>query len=244
MRLNAEELKAHVKDYVERETGDAILSIVFERSVSFLGDEDVIFSVVTAGGCESDWWVIGGSSLTNLYPKSTFPSPDMAFTFHIGVMMRLHEREPAIYDAPRDEIGYDAFICHASDDKETIARPLAESLKSMGFWIWYDEFTLDVGDSLRQSIDRGLATSRYGIVILSKAFFAKNWPQYELNGLTAREMSGTKVILPIWHCVTKADVLAYSPPLADKVALSTDGQAIDDVARALRRVLAQQNDAP
>jgi phosphoribosylaminoimidazole carboxylase (NCAIR synthetase) len=67
----------------------------------------------------------------------------------------------------------------------------------------------------------------------SSAFFAKNWPQYELNGLTAREIEGHKVILPIWHSVHRADVLAYSPPLADKVALSTRRLSIKKIAQAL-----------
>jgi hypothetical protein len=78
-----------------------------------------------------------------------------------------------------------------------------------------------VGDSLRQSIDKGLVNTNYGIIILSKAFFAKNRPQYELNGLTAKEMDGKKVILQIWHEVDKKDVLNYSPTLTEKVALST-----------------------
>src|SRR6266446_2598344 len=63
--------------------------------------------------------------------------------------------------------------------------------------------------------------SRFGIVVLLPDFFAKNWPQYELNGLAAREIDGRKVILPIWHNVDRDDVLAYSPMLADKVALHT-----------------------
>ena len=72
---------------------------------------------------------------------------------------------------------------------------------------------LKVGDSLRRSIDRGLANSKYGVVVLSSAFFAKNWPQYELDGMVAREMNGVKVVLPIWHKVSKDEVLSYSPTL-------------------------------
>jgi len=68
---------------------------------------------------------------------------------------------------------WDAFISHASEDKETFARALADALCARGFRIWYDEFTLTVGDSLRRSIDRGLAHSRFGVVILSPNFFAK-----------------------------------------------------------------------
>ena len=69
-----------------------------------------------------------------------------------------------------------------------MARPLAEALRQQRVEVWYDEFSLRVGDSIRRAIDRGLAQSRFGIVILSKAFFAKEWPQYELDGLTEREV--------------------------------------------------------
>jgi hypothetical protein len=138
-----------------------------------------------------------------------------------------------------DDIGYDAFISHASEDKSSLVRPLARALDKMGFRIWYDEFELKVGDSLRESIDKGLVNSRYGVVILSKAFFAKNWPKYELNGLTAREIEGHKVILPVWHKITKGQILSYSPPLADKIAVTTKGKTITQVAKALAEVLAE-----
>jgi hypothetical protein len=103
----------------------------------------------------------------------------------------------------------------------------------MNYRIWYDEFELRVGDSLRKSIDKGLLNSRFGIVVLSPAFFAKNWPQYELNSLVAREMDGEKVILPIWHGVDRDEVLEYSPALADKFALSTGRASIKKIAEAL-----------
>ncbi len=106
---------------------------------------------------------------------------------------------------------HDAFISHASEDKDDFVRPLVEALEASGFDIWYDEFSLKVGDSLRRSIDLGLSNSRYGIVVLSGAFFDKNWPQYELDGLVAKEMEGHKVILPIWHKVSKDEVMRYSP---------------------------------
>jgi hypothetical protein len=132
-----------------------------------------------------------------------------------------------------EEIGYDAFISHASEDKEKFFKPLANALTRMEYRVWYDEFDLRVGDSLRQSVDKGLVNSRFGIVVLSPAFFAKDWPQYELNGLVAREMDGHKVILPIWHDVDREDVLAYSPTLADKVALSSRRLSIKRIAKAL-----------
>ena len=97
---------------------------------------------------------------------------------------------------------WDFLISHASEDKEAIARPLAEALRSKGKKVWYDDFSLKVGDSLRESIDYGLAHSSFGIVILSPRFFEKHWPNKELDGLAAREVNGAKVILPVWHeCV-------------------------------------------
>lgn len=130
-----------------------------------------------------------------------------------------------------------AFISHASEDKEEIVRPLAEKLREAGFDIWYDEFELKVGDSLRRKIDTGLANSKFGIVILSPAFFAKNWPQYELDGLVQKEMEGHKVILPLWHKVSKNEVMKYSPTLADKVALNTTNYTIEEIVNKLAEVL-------
>ena len=130
-------------------------------------------------------------------------------------------------------LAHDVFISHASEDKDDFVRPLAEALTKLGGSVWYDEFQLKVGDSLRRSIDHGLANSRYGIVVLSSSFFAKNWPQYELDGLVAREMRGVKVILPIWHKVTKDEVMGYSPSLADKVALNSSLQSVEEIARQL-----------
>jgi hypothetical protein len=143
--------------------------------------------------------------------------------------------------SPTNLPSYDAFISHATEDKNDIVRSLAEMLQKNGFSIWYDEFQLEVGDSLRRSIDRGLANSRFGIVILSPHFFAKNWPQYELDGLVAKEMYGGKVILPIWHKVSKDEVMRHSPTLADRVALNTATNTIEELAHELEKVL-QKNE--
>lgn len=131
---------------------------------------------------------------------------------------------------------YDFFISHASEDKEDIVRSLADHLKENGFSVWYDEFELKIGDSLRKKIDAGLINSRYGIVIISPSFVKKNWTEYELNGMVAREMNGHKVILPIWHKISKDEVLKFSPTLADKMALNTSIHSTEDIINALREL--------
>lgn len=147
------------------------------------------------------------------------------------------EFRPVFKDPETPMIHHTAFVSHASEDKDEIARPLTEALIDLGHQIWFDEFTIKIGDSLRRTIDRGLASSRFGIVILSPSFLAKNWPQYELDGMVAREISGQKVILPIWHKLSKNEVLAYSPTLADKLALSTSMYTIDELAKAIDEVI-------
>lgn len=121
-----------------------------------------------------------------------------------------------------NQTGYDAFICHASEDKDDFVRPLANELSDKGVEVWYDEFELEIGDSIRQSIDKGLSRSSFGIVVLSDHFFQKKWTQYELNALMAMEMNSHKVILPVWYDISEQMILNHSPALADKLALRTN----------------------
>lgn len=130
---------------------------------------------------------------------------------------------------------WDLFISHASEDKNDVARPLADKFIEQGLKVWYDEYTLTVGDSLRRSIDRGLARSRYGLVVLSPHFFEKEWTQKELDGLVAREDGSEKRILPVWHNVKRSDVVAFSPPLADKLGVST-AKGLNHVVGEIMRV--------
>ncbi|GAA4487569.1 toll/interleukin-1 receptor domain-containing protein [Gluconacetobacter asukensis] len=125
---------------------------------------------------------------------------------------------------------WDVFISHASEDKKEFAATLADTLNRFGIKVWYDEYELKLGDSLSRSIDAGLAKSDYGLVVLSKAFFAKRWPERELSGLVSREMVGKKVILPIWRGVSFEEVVKYSPPLADKYAINSDSISINQLA--------------
>ncbi|WP_461789707.1 TIR domain-containing protein [Pedobacter sp.] len=129
---------------------------------------------------------------------------------------------------------YDFFISHASEDKEAFVRIFADGLRDEGFSVWYDEFELKIGDSLRKKIDQGLSKSKYGIVVVSPDFMKKNWTEYEFNGMIAREMNGQKVILPIWHKVTKDEVLAFSPSLADKMALNTSINSKEEIIAHLK----------
>ena len=110
---------------------------------------------------------------------------------------------------------YDVFISHASEDKDLIVRPLVTMLEELSVRVWYDEFSLKLGDSLSASIDKGLLESRFGIVVLSKSFLKKNWTDYEYRSLLSRQMNGQRIIIPLWYDITKEEVLSFSPYLAD-----------------------------
>ena len=144
-------------------------------------------------------------------------------------------------DAPAYQ--FDVFMCHASEDKDVV-RAIARALVRLRVKVWFDEMVLRVGDSLRRSIDRGLATSQYGVVVLSRNFFRQEWPQRELDGLVAREVNEKrKLILPVWHEVTEQDVRAYSPPLSDKLAPRTS-LGTNAVAKAILEVFKDSSRAP
>lgn len=186
------------------------------------------------GTTRSSVRVIAGSALRPLPPlQANRPQlHDIASNFaeFVGI---------GTEDAPRE---FDVFISHATEDKDSVVRPLAHALQARNVSVWFDEFELRVGDSLRRKIDAGIARSRFGIVVLSTTFFAKSWPQYELDGLVTMAISGKQVLLPLWHGISKDDVMRESPSLADKVAIRTADYTIDEmadeIAAAIRHDLA------
>lgn len=130
------------------------------------------------------------------------------------------------------ESQWDVFMSDASEDKSTVAGPLSEALRAQGVSVWLDSNELKVGDSLSGAISQGLASSRFGVVVLSKHFFAKHWPQQELAGLSTLAKRRNSSILPVWHGLTEEDVAEYDPILADVVATTTAG-GIEEAARAI-----------
>jgi hypothetical protein len=133
---------------------------------------------------------------------------------------------------------WDLFISQASEDKELFVRPLAAC--NLGLKVWYDEFTLKVGDSLSHSINRGLIDSEFGVVVLSKNFFAKEWPQRELGALEAKIIhTRNKVILPVWYNISAGEIAGYSLTLADTFAL-TSNDDIGTIASKLKEQILEK----
>lgn len=107
---------------------------------------------------------------------------------------------------------FDLFVSYAGEDDQPLVHPLVEELQRRGLKVWYAGQQLTMGDSLAEKINAGLARSRFGIVVLSRAFLGKRWPMIELQTLIAIAATvGRKKLLPIWHDVT-LDELAVEVP--------------------------------
>lgn len=131
-----------------------------------------------------------------------------------------------------------AFVSHDSRDKDLIARPLAYSLQQRGCPVWYDEFSLKIGDSLRESIERGIATCNKCILVITTNFLTNHgWTKSEFNAVFSKEIhEGRKNILPVWAGVTRSDVYSYSPILVDRYAGMWEGDADALAARLLKSI--------
>jgi hypothetical protein len=152
-----------------------------------------------------------------------------------------HERPPVVPDDNGET--WDVFISHASEDKGAIAEPLAEELRARGLKVWLDKTELRIGDSLRRKIDYGLAHSTFGVVILSKSFFAKGWPQYELDGIVGMSVNGDQRMLPIWHEISRDEIAKQSPSLVDKIARNTALSTVAEIADEIAEVVQDGVDA-
>ena len=131
----------------------------------------------------------------------------------------------------------DTFICHASEDKEFIARPLHKALSEAGVYAWLDESEIRLGQSIRQKIDEGLAHCRSATVILSRPFFSKNWTQYEMDGIVGRKMQGEILLFPIQHGITIAEIRGYNPSLAGLSLWNSSDHSFDEIAAEIAEQL-------
>lgn len=137
---------------------------------------------------------------------------------------------------------YDVFVSHAWEDKKDFVDELVRALRDLNVKVWYDTNEMKWGDSLRKRIDEGLKKSRFGIAVLSPSYIAegKYWTKAELDGLFQLESINGKNILPIWHKLTKKEVMDYSPLIASKMAMSTSLMTAEEIASKLKDLLPQE----
>lgn len=132
-----------------------------------------------------------------------------------------------------------AFICHDSRDKDAVARKIALGLQRLLCPVWYDEFSLQVGDNLRETIERGLKICQKCILVLSPNFVTNTgWTKKEFDSVFTREILERKrLLLPVWFNVSQQLVFEYSPSLLNVKGLDWTGLGDDEVCRQLFNVI-------
>ncbi len=148
--------------------------------------------------------------------------------YYLSIRDREYARKRSASEKPL------AFISHDSRDKDGLVRQLAHEMVRLMCPVWYDEYSLKVGDSLRASIEKGLKEARKCIIILSPNFLSnEGWSKAEFDSIFTREiLERTNVILPVWHNVGAKEIYNYSPRLADKVGLPSS-LGVEELARRL-----------
>jgi hypothetical protein len=225
-----------------------------EQTARFIARQTRISHAAGTGGVSVAWAIDVPNHRIHTHdnPVSIFPPVVIvARTVYPGLefmesLLSKVEREAAGEQEPEtpqgrngggtDRHAHDVFISYASEDSR-IAVEIQRELERRHVRVWLDKTVLRPGDSIRQSIEAGLAGARYGLVLLSRNFFLRDGPQRELNGMFAREMSeGRNLVLPVWHEIDERDLSRHAPILADKYALKTyDG--IPFIADQVMRVL-------
>lgn len=147
-------------------------------------------------------------------------------------------------DTSFDELEYDVFVSHAWEDKEDFVDEFVQALNDRNIKVWYDKVKIKWGDSMRARIDDGLRKSKFGVAVLSPNYIAegKYWTKAELDGLFQLESINGKTLLPIWHNLTKKQVMAYSPIMASKLALTTAMMTAEEIADELLNMLSPEEE--
>jgi hypothetical protein len=199
-------------------------------------------TIVQSGGTFGDDPVVSTqlhfSGRVFIYSETDLHAEDIQRIKEVGMNIgrAVHFRGPA-YAVGRSRLERPlAFISHDSRDKDEIARPLALRLTTMMCPVWYDEYSLKLGSSLRESIETGLKECKKCILVLTPNFLSNTgWTKTEFNSIFTREiLESANVVLPIWHGVSAREVYEYSPSLADKVAIEWS-KGIDEVPRKIYR---------
>ena len=178
--------------------------------------------------------VAGTTELIN----NIIPNFKMSYNKINNIQSKTTDEKP-IQPQAKPQKQWDIFISYASEDEVDVVVPLSKKLTEKGLKVWCAKNNLTIGDSLLQKINEGLIKSRYGLVILSKSFFNKHWPKAELDGLSQKEVDGQKVILPVWHKLTRDDVFKYSPILSGKIAGKTSSgmdNLVKDILKAVTEI--------
>lgn len=183
----------------------------------------------SAGGGRSS----GGGGRSARPRWSPAGSPVTYTSDEVSALDRYRQRVEAV--GPRAE-SYDLFLCHAWDDRRGIATELHDLLEAHDVSVWFSERDIILGQPFMREIDKGLAKTRIGLVLITPAFLKRiasgGVSEKELSELLARDL-----LIPVAHRVNYDEIRTISPLLGSRNGLSTDEDSIEDIAKKIAELV-------
>lgn len=133
---------------------------------------------------------------------------------------------------------FDLFLCHAWDDRKGAAKELCDKLTAKNVSVWFSEKDLPLGSSMLREIDKGLAKSRAGIVLVTPNFLKR----IENAGVADKELSALLAkdkLIPIVHNTTYDALRDVSPLLGSRSGLDTNEDSMDEIAEKLAELFVE-----
>lgn len=140
--------------------------------------------------------------------------------------------EQSVKQAEKYPAKRDIFLCHAWDDRAGAAKELHDALENLGVSVWFSEKDIELGTSLTRSIDKGLKSSRVGIILVTPSFYKR----VDAAGIAEQELSAllrSDRVIPIVHETTYEELAEMSLLLAARSGLSTAESSLEEVAEKL-----------
>lgn len=132
-------------------------------------------------------------------------------------------------DTDRSESSPDVMISYAHADSKSIAKELYQELTAYGLEVWYDDVELDLGDDIRESIDKALSESDHAVLIISPSYF-EGMSQFELGGVVQmHNNSDDNVLIPVLHKMSFEELREESPTLAGTIGIQITEDNVDEV---------------
>jgi hypothetical protein len=175
----------------------------------------------------------GGGRSTR--PRWSSASSPVTYTAdEVTALERYRTKVEAV--GPRAE-SYDLFLCHAWDDRRETATELHGLLESEDVSVWFSEKDIILGQPFMREIDKGLAKTRIGLVLITPAFLQR----IESGGVSEKELSellSRDLLIPVAHGVTYDEIRSVSPLLGSRNGLSTEEDSMADIAKKVAELVA------
>ncbi|EMI6682450.1 toll/interleukin-1 receptor domain-containing protein [Enterobacter kobei] len=191
-------------------------------------------SYSSPGGGSSGYSGSGGGSSSSTRPRWSRAGSSLIYTSaEVRTLTPVRENVEKRASVPDLR---DVFLCHAWDDRKDAAKELHDQLEMKGVSVWFSEKDVLLGASLLREIDKGLAKSRVGIVLVTPALLKRlageGIADKELSALLARDL-----LVPIVHNTTYEDLREVSPLLGSRSGLSTAEDSIGNIASKLAELV-------